>query len=51
MSKLFETLLEGVDGALAGNYDLIKSKLTSISKGKINVDYRMRFPKVSKKRF
>ena len=30
---------------------LIKSKLTSISKGKINVDYRMRFPKISKKRF
>ena len=30
---------------------LIKSKLTSISKGKINVDYLMRFPKISKKRF
>lgn len=30
---------------------LIKSKLTSISKGKINVDYRMRFPKIYKKRF
>ena len=30
---------------------LLKSKLSSISKGKINVDYRMRFPKVSKKRF
>lgn len=30
---------------------LLKSKLTSISKGKINVDYRMRFPQISKKRF
>ena len=30
---------------------LLKSKLASISKGKISVDYRMRFPKVSKKRF
>lgn len=29
---------------------LIKSKLTNISKGKINVDYRMRFPKAKKKR-
>ena len=34
MSKLFETLLEGVDGALAGNYDLIKSKLTDEVYGK-----------------
>ena len=30
---------------------IIKSKLTSITKGKINVDYRMRFPKISKKDF
>ena len=30
---------------------LLKSKLASISKGKISVDYRMRFPKLSKKRF
>lgn len=29
---------------------LIKSKLTSISKGKIKVDYRMRFPDIKKKR-
>ena len=29
---------------------LIKGKLTNISKGKIKVDYRMRFPSVSKKR-
>jgi len=29
---------------------LIKSKLTNISKGKINVDYRMRFPNAKKKR-
>lgn len=29
---------------------LIKSKLANISKGKIDVDYRMRFPKVKKKR-
>lgn len=29
---------------------LIKSKLTNISKGKIAVDYRMRFPKAKKKR-
>ena len=29
---------------------LIKSKLSSISKGKISTDYRMRFPKISKKR-
>lgn len=29
---------------------LIKSKLTNISKGKIDVDYRMRFPKAKKKR-
>lgn len=29
---------------------LIKSKLTNISKGNIDVDYRMRFPKVKKKR-
>jgi peptide deformylase len=30
---------------------LIKSKLTSISKGKINTDYRMRFSKISNKDF
>lgn len=29
---------------------LIKSKLTNISKGKINVDYRMRFPALKKNR-
>lgn len=29
---------------------LLKSKLAAISKGKINVDYRMRFPKVFNKR-
>lgn len=29
---------------------LIKSKLINISKGKINVDYRMRFPAIKKKR-
>ena len=29
---------------------LIKSKLTSISKGKIFTNYKMRFPKISKKR-
>jgi len=29
---------------------LIKGKLTSISKGKCNADYRMRFPAMSKKR-
>ncbi len=29
---------------------LIKSRLANISKGKINVDYRMRFPNVKKKR-
>lgn len=29
---------------------LIKSKLANISKGKIDVDYRMRFPKTKKKR-
>ncbi len=29
---------------------LIKGKLASISKGKIDVDYRMRFPKAKKKR-
>ena len=29
---------------------LIKGKLTNISKGKVNVDYRMRFPKQKKKR-
>ena len=29
---------------------LIKGKLTNISKGKISVDYRMRFPSVKKKR-
>lgn len=29
---------------------LIKSKLTNISKGKIDVDYRMRFPMAKKKR-
>lgn len=29
---------------------LIKSKLTNIIKGKVNVDYRMRFPKTKKKR-
>ena len=29
---------------------LIKSKLTNISKGKIKVDYRMRFPDMKKKR-
>ena len=29
---------------------LIKSKLTNISKGKIKVDYRMRFPDIKKKR-
>lgn len=29
---------------------LIKSKLTNISKGTINVDYKMRFPKLKKKR-
>lgn len=29
---------------------LIKSKLENISKGKIHVDYRMRFPKAKKKR-
>lgn len=29
---------------------LIKSKLNNISKGKINVDYRMRFPALKKKR-
>jgi len=29
---------------------LIKGKLTNISKGKINVDYKMRFPDIKKKR-
>ncbi|NQX84314.1 MAG: peptide deformylase [Flavobacteriaceae bacterium] len=29
---------------------LIKGKLTNISKGKINIDYRMRFPDAKKKR-
>ncbi|WP_310992322.1 peptide deformylase [Aequorivita marina] len=29
---------------------LIKSKLTNISKGKVNIDYRMKFPKAKKKR-
>ena len=29
---------------------LIKGKLTNISKGKINVDYKMKFPLQSKKR-
>lgn len=29
---------------------LIKGKLSNISKGKINVDYRMRFPEIKKKR-
>ncbi|HET8885335.1 MAG TPA: peptide deformylase [Salinimicrobium sp.] len=29
---------------------LIKSKLTNIAKGKINIDYRMRFPEVKKGR-
>lgn len=29
---------------------LIKSKLANISKGKVNVDYRMRFPNAKKKR-
>jgi len=29
---------------------LIKAKLSNISKGKINVDYRMRFPNLKKKR-
>lgn len=29
---------------------LLKGKLTNISKGKTNVDYRMRFPNISKKR-
>ena len=29
---------------------LIKAKLLNISKGKINVDYRMRFPNQKKKR-
>ena len=29
---------------------LLKSKLSSITRGKINTDYRMRFPKISKKR-
>tara|TARA_R110000787_G_scaffold41071_16_gene101648 strand:- start:929 stop:1519 length:591 start_codon:yes stop_codon:yes gene_type:complete len=29
---------------------LLKSKLSNISKGKINVDYRMRFPEMKKKR-
>ena len=29
---------------------LIKGKLTNISKGKISIDYRMRFPAMSKKR-
>jgi peptide deformylase len=30
---------------------LLKGKLENISKGKIEVDYRMRFPKASKKRY
>ena len=29
---------------------LLKGKLNNISKGKINVDYRMRFPDIKKKR-
>jgi len=29
---------------------LIKSKLTNISKGKVNIDYRMKFPNAKKKR-
>jgi peptide deformylase len=29
---------------------LIKGRLTNISKGKINVDYRMKFPLAKKKR-
>ena len=29
---------------------LIKSKLTNISKGKVGIDYRMRFPNQKKKR-
>ena len=30
---------------------LIKSKLASISKGKVSTDYKMRFPRILKKRF
>ena len=30
---------------------LLKSKLNSISKGKVNVDYKMRFPKILNKKF
>jgi len=29
---------------------LIKSKLSNISKGKIQIDYKMRFPDIKKKR-
>jgi peptide deformylase len=29
---------------------LIKSKLSNISKGKVSIDYRMRFPNIKKKR-
>lgn len=56
MARVIQHEYDHIDGILftdklsAFKKRLLKGKLTNISKGKINVDYRMRFPNEKKKR-
>ena len=55
-ARVFQHEYDHVDGVLFTDHlsalkkRLIKGKLTNISKGKINIDYRMKFPLMKKKR-
>lgn len=55
-ARVFQHEYDHIEGVLftdklsAFKKRLIKGKLTNISKGKINVDYRMKFPLMKKKR-
>lgn len=55
-ARVFQHEYDHIDGILFTDHlsalkkRLIKGKLTNISKGKINVDYRMKFPLMKKKR-
>lgn len=55
-ARVFQHEYDHIEGILFTDHlsalkkRLIKGKLTNISKGKINVDYRMKFPLMKKKR-
>ena len=55
-ARVFQHEYDHIEGVLFTDHlsalkkRLIKGKLTNISKGKINVDYRMKFPLMKKKR-